>query len=431
MAFLTHGQQSGDQVDNRSRSSEIRVGIAGTGYVARHFILAFDGKQDICVSSVLTGRPPDHVSDFPRAELLTNDANELVSKSDVVFECSGDPIRAAIVVDAAFSAGIPVVTMNAEFQVTAGSYFADRGLVSEARGDQPGSLAALHERAVDLGFKPRAYVNMKAFMNLDPPLDEMQYWAAKKKVAIDKIISFTDGTKLQIEQALVANGLGATIGTDGLHGLRTSDLDEAALWYGNRARELGSRISDYILFPGAPHGVFVVAEHDAHQHGFLTHIKMGDGPFYVLADRAVLVHLEVATTIRRVVREKSVLLNNSPRPTINVAAVAKRPQAAGARITNAIGSFDYRGSAVKIGEQPNAVPIGLLEDVILKRKIERDQILTFDDVELNDTVALRCWLDTTQRMDLERRHDHAFRDVLLNPGGDGSPLEMQTPPGRD
>ena len=411
-----------------SNLPRIRVGVAGSGYVARHFILAFDGKQQIDVSSVLTRREPDTLPDFPRAELLTNSVAELVDKSDVVFECTGDPIRAAVVVDAAVTAGIPVVTMNAEFQITAGSYFAGRGLVTEARGDQPGSLAALHERAIDLGFRPRAYVNMKAYMHLNPPRDQMEFWAAKKSVAIDKIISFTDGTKLQIEQALVANGLGATIGVEGMHGLQTSDTAEAAQFYGDRANALGQKISDYILFPGAPHGVFVVAEHDDAQHGFLTHIKMGDGPYYVLTDHEVLVHLEVARTIRRVVRDGTVLLNNSSNPVVNVAAIAKRPLPAGHRLEKGIGSFDVRGSAVRILERPDSVPIGLLENVALKRAVEPGQVVVFDDVDLDETLALRCWLDTLQRVRGTSGQDVQTGQSALHPGGDGSLFHV-TPPG--
>ncbi len=403
--------------------------MAGSGYVARHFVLAFDGRQGIDVSSVLTRRNPDALPDFPRAERLTNSVAELIDTSDVVFECTGDPIRAAVVVDAAVAAGIPVVTMNAEFQITAGSYFASRGLVTEARGDQPGSLAALHERALDLGFRPRAYVNMKAYMHLDPPKDQMAYWSNKKSVALDKIISFTDGTKLQIEQALVANGLGATIGIEGMHGLQTSDTAEAARFFGERSEEVGAKLSDFILFPGAPHGVFVVAEHDEAQHGFLTHIKMGDGPYYVLTDHEVLVHLEVARTIRRVMHDGTVLLNNSSDPEVNVAAVAKRPLSSGYLLEKGIGSFDVRGMAVRIVDRPGAVPIGLLEHVVLKRAIEPGQIVTFDDVELNETLALGCWMDTLGRVNGTINDAHIGHPPAMIPGGDGSPLLVAPPNG--
>ncbi|NNC64555.1 MAG: NAD(P)-dependent oxidoreductase, partial [Gammaproteobacteria bacterium] len=221
--------------------------------------------------------------------------------------------------------------------------------------------------------------------------------------------------------ALVANGLDATISLDGMHGLRTSDTAEAAAFYGARAKELGEKISDYILFAGAPHGVFVIAEHDEEQHGFLTHIKMGDGPFYVLTDSEVLVHLEVARMIRRVMSEGHVLLNNSSRPSINVAAVAKQPLPGGSRIEKAIGSFDLRGTAVKIISKPEAVPIGLLENAVLKRAIEPGQIVTFDDVDLQPTLALNCWLSTRESVLASIDSETSLEPLSSRSNGDHSP----------
>ena len=109
------------------------------------------------------------------------------------------------------AASIPVVTMDAEVQVTTGSHFARKGLFTEAEGDQPGCLAALREEAVQMGFLPLVYGNIKGFLNHNPVPDEMAFWAKKQGISLDKVTAFTDGTKVQIEQGLVANGLGAGI----------------------------------------------------------------------------------------------------------------------------------------------------------------------------------------------------------------------------
>ncbi len=385
----------------------IRVGVVGSGYVGSHFVTAFDGCQGLKVSGVLSRRGAAIADKFVRPDLIVDSIDRLLEKSDVIFECSGDPIYASDIVSAAFRASRPVVTMNAEFHVTAGSYFVDQGLLSEAEGDQPGSLAALHERVVDMGFRPLAYCNMKAFLNHHPTLQEMLYWSEKKGISLDKVVSFTDGTKLQIEQALVANGLNATIDLQGLHGLRTSNLDDAAEFFGKRAREKGSRISDYILYPNAPHGVFIVAEHDQSQHGFLDHIKMGSGPYYVLTQHDVLVHLQVPRTIRDIVYNGKVLLNNSQVPTVSVAAIAKKQLTPGHRITQSIGSFDVRGEAVAIKNNLSAVPIGLLSGAVLKRKVEQGEMLSFDDVELPESLAMKAWQAVVERVTNSGTADHA------------------------
>ena len=103
--------------------------------------------------------------------------------------------------------------MNSEFHVTVGSYFVDKGLVTEAEGDQPGVLAQLHEEAISMGFKPLVYGNIKGFLNENPTADDMEYWGNKSGISLDMVTSFTDGTKVQIEQTLVANGLGKSAKT--------------------------------------------------------------------------------------------------------------------------------------------------------------------------------------------------------------------------
>jgi len=376
----------------------INVGVVGTGYVGEHFVAAFDGYQGIKVSGILSRRRANELDFFARQDLLVSSIEELLEYCDVVFECTGDPVYAADIVAASFRAARPVVTMNSEFQVTAGSYFSDKGLLTEAEGDQPGSLAALHERVVEMGFRPLAYCNMKAFLNHNPTLEEMLYWAEKKSISLDKVISFTDGTKLQIEQALVANGLKATIGIPGMHGLEGSNLDNAANFFGEKAKSQGCRLSDYIIYPNAPHGVFIVAEHDKSQHGFLDHIKMGTGPFYILTQNDVLVHLQVPKTIRNIANNGKVLLNNSPMPSINVVSIAKRQLKRGDKLTRGIGSFDVRGEARKIIDLPDAIPIGLLQHVTMKRQVDIGDIICFDDVELNDTLALKAWRATLERV---------------------------------
>jgi predicted homoserine dehydrogenase-like protein len=261
---------------------ELRVGIIGTGFVARHFIFELERRPGYRLAKVLTRRPLDRCPEFPRQEALTASLDDLIEASDLVFECTGDTLYAATTVGRALDAGKPVVTLNAEFHATIGSHFVGRGLLSEAEGDQPGSLAALHEDAVAMGFQPLVYGNMKAFLNRNPSPEEMRYWAGRQNYSIEMVTSFTDGTKVQIEQCLVANGLGAGIAEEELIGLHTGDLKHAARELGGVADRLGYPISEYIVDIGLQHGVFIVARHDARQAIALRNLKMGDGPYYVM-----------------------------------------------------------------------------------------------------------------------------------------------------
>src|SRR5699024_6632784 len=99
---------------------------------------------------------------------------------------------------------------------------------------------------------------------------------------------------------------------------------------------------------------------------------------------------------RRVMNGGGVLLNNGEHPTISVAAIAKRTIQAGEEITKGIGSFQVRGEAIHISKKPNHVPIGLLVNAVMKNEVEAGQMITFDDVELPNSLALTAWFETIE-----------------------------------
>lgn len=381
-----------------SRRQQLRVGVVGTGFISRHFVLELAQRPGFALGKVLTRRPLDRCPEYPRPEALTDSRDALIEASDVVFECSGDTRHAADTITAVLAAGKPVVTLNAEFHVTIGSAFVERGLLSEAEGDQPGCLAALHEEVVAMGFQPLAYANMKGFLNLNPSPEEMRYWARRNNFSLNMVTSFTDGTKLQIEQCLVANGLNTDIEQEGLLGLVNNDIESAAKKFGPVADRRGRPISDYILDSRLPHGVFIVARHDEQHAAALQNYKiMGEFPYYVLLRNFCLVYLEVFKTIERVWRERRILLNNGPCPRVGVASVAKRDLVAGERIKRGCGSFELRGTCVNLKNRPGHLPICLADDVHVRRRVEAGAILTLDDVDLPASTALTAWQQIERR----------------------------------
>jgi predicted homoserine dehydrogenase-like protein len=383
---------------NMQETPAIRVGVVGTGFISSHFVMALDRHTGFKISKVLTRRPIDSCRDYPRADCLTQSVAELIENSDVVLECTGDAIRATDVIAAALSANLPVVTMNSEFHITAGSYFVGKGLVTEAEGDQPGCQAALLEEALELGFEPLVFGNIKGFLNHDPTIEDMKYWGAKSGISLPMVTSFTDGTKVQIEQAFVANGLGAEIAAPGLLGPVDDDLRSGGNKLAAAAEQLGRPISDYVLSLKLPHGVFVVGKHDPRQQSALRYLKLGDGPYYVVLKHNIFVHLEILKTIKRVVREGRILLDNSTAPVASVCSVAKRNLEPGHRIEMGIGSFDVRGEAVRIVDYAGHLPIGLLSDAVIRRPIRRGDVIGMDDIEIPDSLALRAWREIEDRV---------------------------------
>lgn len=375
-----------------------RIGVSGTGMISRCLVrLIMRHYPHLKITGVLTRRPMAALSDFPLLDVLTHSPDELIEHSDLIVECSGDVHFGTEVIERAFEAELPVVTVNAELQVTTGSYLAGKGLLTEAEGDQPGSLAALREDALQMGFEPLVYGNMKGFLNHNPTPADMQYWSRRQGISVNQTTSFTDGTKVQIEQVLVGNGFGATISRRGLEGLASTDINRSADILGGIADSMGQPIVDYIVPSGFPAGgVFLVCRHDSEQAPAIEYFKLGAGPYYVLMRPFHLCSLEVGKTINRVLAGGGVLLNNSTAPTLGVAAIAKRELGAGRQIARGIGGFDVRGEAVRLADVPDHVPIGLLSGAVTKRCLEPGQLITFDDVELQPSRALDIVLGQRQ-----------------------------------
>lgn len=385
-----------------SKSSVTRIGIVGTGFIGQGIVLALESQNDLQVSKVLTRRKVNAEFKFVRPELLTDSIDELIENSDLVVECTGSVLWATLVLDRVLEANIPVVTMDSEVHITTGSYLAQKGLITEAEGDQPGCLAALRESVIQMGFKPLVYGNIKGFMNLAPTPEDMAYWSNKQGISLDQVTSFTDGTKVQIEQAFVANGLGADVLQDGLMGPSSEDILTGGVQIAEAAKQLGRSVSDYILSPKSPAGVFIIAEHESNQKDYLRYLKMGEGPYYSIVQGYHLCHLEVAKTIRRVLNGGGVLLNNTTMPQVTVVAIAKKDLQVGDKIQRGIGSFEVRGIATKFSSHPNAVPIGLLENVTMVKRVEAGAILTFDDIDIPNSLALTACLKIKQNLKFEQ-----------------------------
>lgn len=367
-----------------------RIGIAGTGFIARQLLRTLEKASDIKPSVVLSRRNRGGLHDFSWRNLVTNSLTKFVTNCDLVVECSGHPLQAATVVMAAFEKALPVVTMNTEFHVTCGSAFVGNGWLSEAEGDQPGCTAALARELKGMGFAPLVYGNMKGFLNHNPSLSEMEFWAEKQAIRIEQVTAFTDGTKIQMEQALLANGCHALILCPGMHGLPTSDRYSSAMRLAELAIDSGmTPIADYIIGRGLPRGVFVVATTNS-ATTIDTGIRylLGDGPHFYFERPFHLCGMEIPKTIREALRGEPPLLNNGSRPKVGIAAIAKLKLYKGHYINRGIGSFDVRGSAVTISELPDYVPIGVLFNAYIARDVEEGAFLTWDDVVLPDSLGV-------------------------------------------
>ena len=373
---------------------KIQVGIVGTGTIARGLAKLISKREDMEVCSILSRRQ-GYIHDLGIAqELVTNSRKKIMDLSDILVVSTGDPLYSTEIIDLAFQYGTKVVTMDADTHVLSGTWLSKRGQLTEAEGDQPGCLAALRKEVLEMGFTPVVYGNIKGFLNKNPSYEDMSYWAKKQDFSINSVTSFTDGTKLQIEQALVANAFGVNIAKRGLIGEHVEDLQTGAFNLARASLYHQKVLSDYIVSPSAPPGVFIAAtHHEDLAHGLKTY-KMGDGPFYLLYKPTHLCYFEIPKTILSFYHSGKVTLDNGCNPTVSVAAVVKKHISAGTFIDKGIGSMEMRGEAMNISEEPNHIPIGLMSQALIKRNVEPGQVLTFDDVEIQESLAYKAWTET-------------------------------------
>jgi len=373
------------------QNKPIKIGISGTGFIATGFFKLIITHPRYNITHLLSRRPKSHFKSHPYADLITNSILELIENCDLVLECSGEAIWGSEVIALAFQANKPVVTMNAEFQIIAGSFYQQSGRLHESAGDQPGSLAALDYEARLMGFSPLVYGSQKSFLDPDPELENMAFWAKHNNQSLENTIAFTDGTKVQIESALVANGLHGDILQQGLLGPSNSSTREGANVLATIAQQQNKVVSDYVLNERGFGEVFIVAQHQATHNPALSYFKLGQDHFYFIEKPYHLGYFEILKSIEFALQNPSSLFNNGSHPKISVAAIAKRPIPAGTFIQNGVGSFQVRGVAVHIKEHPNHVPIGLLRNCEIQRSIQTGDLITFSDTALPDSLASKAW----------------------------------------
>jgi predicted homoserine dehydrogenase-like protein len=208
-----------------------------------------------------------------------------------------------------------------------------------------------------------------------------QRWGQKPHM----VTSFADGTKISFEQAIVANATGMTVAQRGMLGYEfTGHIDEMTKIYDvDQLKELGG-IVDYVVGAKPGPGVYVFATHDdPQQQHYLNLYKLGEGPLYSFYTPYHLCHFEVPLSVARAVLFQDAVLSPLHGPLVDVVTTAKINLSAGETL-DGIGYYMTYGQCetTAIARKQNLLPIGLAEGCRLRRDIQRDQVITYDDVEL-------------------------------------------------
>lgn len=311
---------------------------------------------------------------------------------DAIIEVTGAVEFAARVVLEALGHGKHVIMMNAELDSTIGPilqvYAQKAGVVlTNADGDQPGVILNLHRFVQGIGVRPVLCGNIKGLHDPYRTPATQAGFAKKWGQNPTMVTSFADGTKISFEQAIVANATGMRVAKRGMYGPTVESgtpVTEAVNWYPKDALHQGSGIVDYVVGASPNPGVFVLGTHDhPRQQHYLNLYKLGEGPFYCFYTPYHLCHFEVPNTVARAVDFGDATVAASGPPMVEVVATAKTDLQPG-QIIDGIGGFKTYGQCenAEIARNENLLPMGLAQGCRLTRRVAKDCVLTYADVQL-------------------------------------------------
>ena len=393
----------------------IKVGMIGAGFmgrgIANQIINSVPGMELVAISNRSLDNAKRAYNEAGIEDLqVVKSVSELEDaiargkyaiSDDAMLLCKAEGIDALVEVTGAIEFGAHVameaianrkhiILMDAELDGTIGpilKVYADKAgvIITASDGDQPGVQMNLYRFVKSIGLTPLLCGNIKGLQ--DPyrnPITQESFakqWGQKPHM----VTSFADGTKISFEQAIVANGTGMKVIKRGMLGYDyRGHIDELTTKYDiDQLKELGG-IVDYVVGAKPGPGVFVFGTHDdPKQRHYLNLYKLGEGPLYSFYTPYHLCHFEVPLSVARVVLFNDAVLVPLGGPLVDVVATAKIDLKAGETI-DGIGYFMTYGQCENsdVTQAENLLPIGLAEGCRLKRDITKDQVLTYDDVEL-------------------------------------------------
>lgn len=327
-----------------------------------------------------------------------NDFYQLLDQHpiDVLVESTNSIGPAAEYCLAAIDAGAHVVLMNAEVDLALAPLLCRKAakknlIVTSDAGDQHGVLATMIEEAKLMGFDIVQAGNIKGFLDTGATPKSIRHEAEIRNLSPTQCCAYTDGTKLHIEMAVLANALGYLPPEGGMTGPR-ADRVEQALELFDLENYGDTPHVDYLLGAEPGGGVYLIVTPQKNlppeQAFYLNYYKLGSGPYYLLYRPYHLCHLETPKAILAAAAGKPILATNSRN--CDVYTYAKRDLAAGDTITHAIGSAEVYGRVERL--DPTKVPIALLENTTtLKQAATSGEALTFDHLDLPESSLTQLW----------------------------------------
>jgi len=307
---------------------------------------------------------------------------------EVIIEASSSIIPAGQFALKALEQGKHLVLMNSEIDLIFGPLFSQVAkkngvLYTSCDGDQYGVLKHLIVEIQSWGFELVMAGNIKGFLDRYANPTTIIPEADNRNLDYKMCTAYTDGTKLNIEMALIANAFNLQTTVPGMHGPKAKHVHEALhlfdfdlLWNNKKP------LVDYILGADPGGGVFVIGHCDnPYQRGMLSYYKMGEGPYYAFYRPYHLCHIEAIASIIKSISECTPLMQPDFGFQTNVYAYAKRDLYQGEYL-DGIGGYACYGLIENCTDNLHSpgLPICLADQITLKCDIPKDHKIFMSDV---------------------------------------------------
>jgi len=415
--------------DREDKGRPIRVGMVGSGATGRAIALQLGTPAPGIRLVAIANRTPEHgerafreagMMEWRRAgsareaevsitrgfPVLTDDPSVLTACDaiDVIVEVTGTVETAAHVVLDAFNHGKHVVLVNCELDSLLGPILkakADQAgvVLTNTDGDEPGVAMSLFRYLRSLGLRPVAAGNIKGMVDYYRTPETQRAFAEKYDQDVRKVTSFADATKLSMETTVLANATGFHVGRRGMYGPACKYVREMAHLL-PAEQMLDTGLVDYSLGAAPGTGAFVIVHEESPlKKAQLAYYRLGEGPFFVFYTPYHLPYVQIVSTIGRAVIHHDPTVTPIGGPVCEVVTVAKRDLKAG-ECLDGVGGFCAYGliDNVTAARAGAALPISLSEGGVLHRDVSKDNVISFDDVELPRGLLVEAlWREQTAR----------------------------------
>jgi predicted homoserine dehydrogenase-like protein len=416
------------------RKDNIKIGIIGIGSMGKGLLYQSHitpGIECVAISDIKIQRCIDVLNWLQLPYKVVTNANameEAIAKRFVAVCDTGQLVSQCrmlnVIVEATNSIGPAVkhavtaldnhkhlILMNSEIDLTFGpvlSRIAKKNdvICSSCDGDQHGALKHLIDDIQFWGLKLVMAGNIKGFLDRYANPTTIIPEADKRNLDYRMCTAYTDGTKLNIEMAIIANAYGLITKTPGMFGPRATHVGDVfrhfnfdILW------ESRKPFVDYILGAEPGGGIFVIGHCDnPYQKEMLSYYKMGNGPFYLFYRPYHLCHIEAMGTIIRAVAKSSDYLSPSYGVQTNVYAYAKRTLDSG-ECLDGVGGYTCYGKIENVEDNRThpSIPICLTDKVVLNHTVAKDQKIMMSDVSYDpDRIDFKLYAEALNQHDFNK-----------------------------